>query len=137
MQMNRTKLQDLALEKLADARLLFDNDRWSNSYYLYGYSIEIALKACIAKKFLAETVPDKFVLQYYSHKLVDLMALAGLKVDLASKRRDGDFDSAWNFVEQWLEEARYAMYEAIPAVSMQDAVENEKFGVFSWIVDNW
>jgi hypothetical protein len=54
-----TNLKALAQAKLDDAILLFDNKRYSNAYYLAGYAIELALKACIAKQFVADTIPDK------------------------------------------------------------------------------
>ena len=138
MQLTRSNLQALSLEKKADARLLIENGRWSNAYYLYGYSIELALKACIARKFLAETIPDKkLMLQTYTHKIAELVALADLKTALAAKRQDEAFDGRWRFIEQWSEEARYAMYEEHEARAMQDAIEAEHVGVFQWIAGYW
>ncbi|MEA2988324.1 MAG: hypothetical protein QOG83_1035, partial [Alphaproteobacteria bacterium] len=58
----RNTLQVLALAKVDDARLLFENQRYSNAYYLYGYGVELGLKACIARQILAETIPDKTIL---------------------------------------------------------------------------
>ena len=125
MQLTRTNLQALALEKRDDARLLFDHGRWSNAYYLYGYAVELALKACVARKFLADTIPDKkLVLQTYTHRIADLIALAELKTELVVKRQNEKFTTRWGIVEEWSEEARYAMHEESLARGMLDAVED-------------
>ena len=47
--MNRADLQKLAEERLADAELLLANGRFGGAYYLSGYVVECALKACIAQ----------------------------------------------------------------------------------------
>ena len=57
--LNRSDLRANAETKIADAILLLDNHRYSNAYYLAGYSVEIGLKACIAAQISAETLPDK------------------------------------------------------------------------------
>lgn len=48
--MKRQDLRELALLRLKEAQVLFANGCWSGAYYLAGYAIECALKACIAKK---------------------------------------------------------------------------------------
>jgi HEPN domain-containing protein len=48
--MNRTDLQQLAELRIKEARILLDGDSYSGAYYLAGYAIECALKACIAKR---------------------------------------------------------------------------------------
>src|SRR2546425_2666201 len=56
-QMTRTDLQLLAEERLSDAQVLLANGRFGAAYYLAGYAIECALKACIAKLTKAEDFP--------------------------------------------------------------------------------
>jgi hypothetical protein len=59
--------------------LLFENDRFTNAYYLAGYAVEIGLKACIAAQISAETIPDKaFIKSILSHQFGGLVGLAGL-----------------------------------------------------------
>ena len=71
----RATLQRLAIAKIEDARLLHENRRYSNSYYLYGYGIELGLKACIARQMIAETVPDKAVLRgFLDHEIGNWLA---------------------------------------------------------------
>ena len=51
--MKRNELQELASERLKEAQALLGAGFWSGAYYLSGYSIEFALKACIARQFQA------------------------------------------------------------------------------------
>ena len=134
----RTTLQQLALAKARDARLLFEHGRNSNSYYLYGYAVELGLKACIARLIEAETVPDRAVLTgFMTHRLADLVGLAGLSQRLAERRRDRAFDSRWAVVVEWSEGARYELFDSVVASAMHDAVENAESGVLAWLKQYW
>ena len=134
----RTTLQHLATAKISDARLLFDNKRYSNAYYLYGYGIELGLKACIARQVAAETIPDKAILtRFLTHKLGDLVSLAGLKTLLDDRSKDAQFAVRWAVVSEWSEEARYDVVDSVLATAMHDAVENPTYGVMEWLKQHW
>ncbi|MGQ0683384.1 hypothetical protein [Bradyrhizobium sp.] len=134
----RGTLRRLALAKVDDARLLFENNRFSNSYYLYGYGIELGLKACIARLMLAETVPDKAILRgFLDHEIVKLVGLAGLADLLRAERENPEFDVRWAIVAEWSVESRYDMIDAVSATAMKDAVENTEFGVMKWLQRYW
>ena len=137
----RATLQRLATSKINDARLLFENQRYSNSYYLYGYGIELGLKACIARQMMAETVPDKAILRgFLDHeigKLVGLVGLAGLSESLKTERDNPQFDIRWSIVSEWSVESRYDMIDAVTAAAMQDAIESPQFGVMRWLQQFW
>jgi HEPN domain-containing protein len=47
--MNRADLQKLSNTRLRQARILFAAGESSGAYYLAGYAVECALKACFAK----------------------------------------------------------------------------------------
>ncbi len=47
--MNRTDLQKLSNIRIREAKVLFAAGEHSGAYYLAGYAIECALKACFAK----------------------------------------------------------------------------------------
>jgi hypothetical protein len=51
---NRAELQQLASDRIEDARVLLDNGRWTAAYYLVEYAVETGLKACILR-FVEET----------------------------------------------------------------------------------
>lgn len=57
--MNKKILQALAEARVADARALLNAKRFDAAYYLAGYAIECALKACIAKRTRRHDFPDK------------------------------------------------------------------------------
>ena len=134
----RTSLQNLASAKIEDARLLYENGRYSNAYYLYGYGIELGLKACIARQIIAETIPDKVILtRFLTHKLGDLVGLAGLKSLLEDRTKDVEFATRWAVVTEWSEEARYEIVDAVVAAAMHDAVEHPKHGVMTWLRQYW
>jgi hypothetical protein len=138
MEMSRKELQGLAILKKEDARLLFEYCRYCNAYYLYGYAVEIALKACISKQFCAETIPDKkTVQQIYTHKITDLVVLAGLKKQLADQRENDAFDSHWQEIELWSEESRYVFIDPVRSHAMHQAVQDEENGAFQWITKHW
>ena len=83
--MNRNDLQQLAEARLLDATVLLNAGRLDGAYYLLGYVVECALKACISKQFGLYEVPDKnLVRDFYSHDLKDLLKIAGLSVDRSS-----------------------------------------------------
>lgn len=137
--LKRATLQSLAEAKLNDAKLLFQNGRFSNAYYLAGYAIEIGLKACIASQFSAETIPDKsFVNEIYSHDIQKLAKLAGLSTEL-QKQSDNDvnFGANWALVAQWSEGTRYESIDSITAQAFFAAIEDQPSGVFQWIKKFW
>jgi len=66
--MDRTDLQILADARIEDAKVLLNGRRWAAAYYLLGYAVECALKACAAKQFRQHEVPEKtFVNDFYTH----------------------------------------------------------------------
>jgi HEPN domain-containing protein len=80
---NKKVLQALAEARVADARTLLRGKRFDAAYYLAGYAIECALKACIATKTKRHDFPDKdFAREVYTHNLADLVRIAGLKETL-------------------------------------------------------
>ncbi|HEX7677842.1 MAG TPA: HEPN domain-containing protein, partial [Thermoanaerobaculia bacterium] len=66
--MNRQDLQWLARTRLSEARVLLAAKKYDGAYYLAGYAVECALKACVAKKVRKFDFPDKkLALDSYSH----------------------------------------------------------------------
>jgi HEPN domain-containing protein len=134
----RATLQRLALAKADDARLLFENGRFSNAYYLYGYAVELGLKACIARHIVAETIPDKVILnRFLTHKIADLVALAGLASVLQERRKDTEFDVRWAVIAEWSEEARYDLTDVVVTTAMHDAIEHAEHGIMAWLKQYW
>ena len=132
-------LRELAIAKVSDAHFLLQHGRYANSYYLHGYGIELGLKACISRVFLAETIPDKrLVLDIYSHDLVRLAGMAGLTAALdARKLASVSFAANWATVANWSEESRYEVVDQFEATAMDAAMMDQQDGVFPWLQLNW
>ncbi|WP_181770021.1 HEPN domain-containing protein [Bradyrhizobium sp. UNPF46] len=132
-------MQVLSQNKLEDANILFLNKRYSGAYYLAGYSVELGLKACIAKLMLAEVIPDKaFVNAIYQHSFKPLVSIAGLSSDLKAKEdQDSVFAANWAVVTEWGPESRYDVKDTHSAQLLLNAIAEPNSGVFAWIKANW
>lgn len=137
--MKKSDLEKVAEAKLADAKLLLDNERYSNAYYLAGYAVEIALKAVIANMMNAHTIPDRrFIEKVYSHRLNELIGLAGLKSELDNDHAaDAELKANWAIVANWTPEVRYAVIEKRTSQVMILSITESKSGVFPWIKRHW
>jgi HEPN domain-containing protein len=136
---NRTELQWLANQRIREARSLLDAQRWSGAYYLAGYAVECALKACIAKRMQAEEFPDKsFADKCWTHNLAQLLVVAELKADFdAALQTDTDLRDNWDIVKAWTEASRYARKKRAAAQDLYDAITDRKHGVLSWLKPYW
>ena len=72
-----------ALRSVA-VRILPAKGKQQGAYYLAGYTVEGALKACIAKKTKRFEFPAKaeYIRNLYTHELDKLLSLAGLDAQL-------------------------------------------------------
>ena len=69
--MKRSDFQKLAEIRIAEAEILLKAKKYDGAYYLAGYAVECALKACVAKRTARYDYPDKDLAnQCYTHKLV-------------------------------------------------------------------
>jgi len=137
--MNRNDLHHLSRIRLREAKVLLDNNCYEGAYYLSGYAIECALKACIAKQTQRCNFPDrKFVSDIYTHDLNKLMNLAGLESDYKLRKADNDFERNWAIVKDWSEQSRY-VYGVTEATAKDyySAVVNRKNGIILWIRKWW
>jgi hypothetical protein len=137
--MRRLDLQGLAQAKIDDAGLLAQNGRWGNAYYLAGYSVELGLKACVARQIAADTIPDRAVLNgVLTHEFDRLVGLAGLKADLqAEQKANVDFATYWGLVSQWSPDTRYKANVAMEAQYLIQAIADPTSGVLQWIRRYW
>src|SRR6266496_4207823 len=72
--------QRLAELRLTDAKALIDQERYEAAYYIGGYAVECALKACIAKKTREFEFPNKDSSKLYTHRLEVLLEYAGTQI---------------------------------------------------------
>lgn len=132
-------MQQMADEKILDARLLLQNNRFSNAYYLAGYAVELALKACVSRQFQTDVIPEKsLATAIWVHDLPKLVSLAGLQPALATRSAmDLPFRTNWGIVSQWGPDARYGQTTPQNATDLLDAVDDAQAGVLPWIKLYW
>lgn len=137
--MNRAHLQQLAEERVRDAETLLNAGQWSGAYYLAGYAVECALKACIAKLTNQYDYPDKDRVQRcYTHKIDILVEVAGLKDQRKSDMKvNPDLGANWLIVSNWDETTRYELWTESQARNLFVAVIDTTNGVLPWIRVHW
>ena len=139
--MNSSDFQKLSIIRLEEARSLLRNKHYAGAYYLAGYVIECALKACIAARTKATDFPPKpdTVRDYYRHNLVGLLRAAELKEKLEAKcKASKKFESNWDAVIDWTEQTRYETnIDSQTARMMLRAVGDSRNGVLKWMKSYW
>ncbi len=142
---NRKQWQNVAKERLKDAKALLGRKRWAAAYYISGYVIECALKACLLRH-LGESDAvfgdEKYLRRLsecWTHDLVKLVGLAGLEADFGAARgANSVLEGYWGVAKDWKETARYV--ESRPeaeARAMFEAVSHNPDGVFKWMQSRW
>ena len=143
--MNRKDLQALSELRLKEANALLSAGFPEGAYYLAGYAVECALKACIAKRTQEHDFPDKKLAdKTYTHDLERLIDAAELsdsfKKDKTSNRR---LEMEWEYVRRWSEQSRYELLEGSEedrrkaAFLMIFSIESVGGGVLPWIRQFW
>jgi HEPN domain-containing protein len=137
--MNRVDLQKIAEIRIRESSMLLDAGFPDGAYYLAGYAVECALKACIAKRTREHDFPEKtLVIGSYTHKLKDLLRLAELKTELeAILQTDPLMEANWAIIQDWSEESRYEKWTAREAAVLLRAIEDKKGGLLTWIMQRW
>ena len=136
--MKRSDLKELARIRLKEAKVLLDNRQYSGAYYLSGYVIECALKACIAKQTRKFDFPEKKKVQdSYTHELEKLVKVANLDSELKSLKADPDFSPLWECLKEWSEESRYKKHNRNEAIDIYLAITDPNHGVLQWLQQHW
>lgn len=139
--MNRDDFQKISRLRVKEAKVLLDNGYPAGGYYLMGYAVECALKACIAKQTKQYDFPPKpsIVNAIYKHDLKELVSHAELKDELEREIKVNPiFEDYWNIVEDWSEQFRYS--DSISMSTARDlykACTARKNGVLSWLKKWW
>ncbi len=134
-------MQQLAELRIKEARILLDGASYPGAYYLAGYAIECALKACIAKRTKENDFPDKdFVNRSWTHDLEKLLILAELNDRLGADKKSNkeDLNAFWAMVVNWDENKRYELgVTQEEAESLCDAISDPANGVLQWLKKLW
>jgi hypothetical protein len=128
----------LAELRAQEAGVLLQNRKLQGAYYLAGYSIECALKACISKETKRHEFPPKhkYVQSVYSHDLNNLLRLAGLDEELENDMKaNAALGVNWGVVKEWTEESRY-IPSGLKGRDIYAALGGPN-GVLTWIKQRW
>ena len=131
MLVDRKDLQELSKIRLKEATALMKLGLFDGAYYLAGYAVECALKACIAKGTQRCEFPDrKKVEASHSHNLRDLIRVAELDAArLEQAGKDPDFRMNWDVVQSWSEQSRYRRHRPESAQTLLEAIGERRHGV--------
>ena len=137
--MNIKDLKEISEVRLTEAKSLLNGRHYDGAYYLAGYVVECALKACIAKQTKRYDFPNKKIaIDSYTHDLNQLVRVAGLQAALAEEiRRHANFEVNWAIVKDWGEESRYERHDAAAAKGLYLAIADTKHGVLKWLKRHW
>ena len=132
----RKGLQRLAIVRLEEAETLFDNGYYWGAYYLAGYAVECALKACLAKKIQRHDFPNKAAVDNaWCHNLDRLLTQAGLTT---AKDADPEVAVRWGELKDWSEHSRYdRSQKKSDAQGLLDAIRDPRHGVLIWLKAYW
>ena len=139
--MNRSDFQTLAEMRIKEALALLENQCYEGAYYLAGYAVECALKACIARNTNQyDFPPDRNTInRIYSHNLDWLVREAGLE-DAHQERVQSNliFAEYWKIVVRWSEASRYETSVTMPeAAELYLAITDLDDGVLTWLNQLW
>jgi HEPN domain-containing protein len=137
--MTRVELQQIAETRLQESRALLAAGFADGAYYLAGYSVECALKACIAKRTREFDFPEKkLVIDSHTHDLGKLLQLAELKIELdGAVQADQSMQAKLDTVQDWSETSRYERKTIQEATDLVDAVDDGTGGLLPWIKLRW
>jgi HEPN domain-containing protein len=138
--MNRGDFKNLAEMRLREADALLRARHFSGAYYLGGYAVECALKACIAKKTRRYDFPESpnRVKECYTHDIEKLVIITGLKTELDKRKSaDPEFKTSWLIALKWSAERRYEIISKQDAQALLEAIGDPNHGVLRWIRSLW
>lgn len=107
--MNRATFQRISEIRTREASALLTVGHYLGAYYLVGYAVECALKACMAKQVRRYDFPDrKLANEAFTHDLEKLMKLSGLAPELEKEMETNKpLELNWAVVKDWSESSRY------------------------------
>lgn len=138
--MNRTVLQAISRERRREAAALLHSRLFPGAYYLVGYAVECALKACIAKQTNKHDFPNRrLATDCWTHDLEKLVQLAGIKQDLDRDMKTSPaLQVNWAIVKDWSESDRYDItITAAQARDLYSACTRRRNGLLPWIQSRW
>lgn len=102
------ELQKLSLDRLKDAKALYQAERYDGAFYICGYAVEIALKRKICMTLGWPGYPDgkkefEKLQSFKTHDLDMLLHCSGIENFIKT-----EFFSEWSIINSWTSEIRYS-----------------------------
>jgi hypothetical protein len=138
--MNRSDFQRLAKLRVKEAEVLLSQKYFDGAYYLLGYAVECAFKACIAKKTKRyDFPPDKnTVTVIYQHDPSKLLKASGLELEHQKRMQISTvFADNWKIIQVWSEQSRYQIGKSEAEVKDFHSAVVSKEGILSWLKKYW
>lgn len=138
--MNRTSLQLITRQRRQEAAALIRAGLFPGAYYLAGYAVECALKACIARQTDRYDFPDeRLATEAWTHNLEKLVQLSGLQAEFRRERQASQaLQLNWTIVKDWSEAARYDLsITRAQARDFYSACTTRRTGILPWIRQRW
>ena len=113
---------------------------YHGAYYLAGYAVECAIKACICRRTRRFDFPDKHLAeQAWKHDVDKLMEVAELKRQLEKDfEENSSLETNWGVVKDWSERTRYATDTSeVQAKNLLSACTVRRNGILPWIRKRW
>jgi HEPN domain-containing protein len=135
----RSDFQEISRMRVREARALLNAGQNAGAYYLCGYAVECALKACIAKQVRRCDFPDKeLATKAFVHDLGQLIRVAGLDVQFARDRKTAPaLDVNWAIAKDWSEAARYDVGTSEAQARDLYSAVTRKNGILPWVRRRW
>jgi hypothetical protein len=137
-------LKALAIARLDEGKCLLANGFHDGAVYLFGYVVELALKARVCKVLNLTQYPDSGKLkQLFSTHVFDVLVVLGGLSEEPALRKDvptTGFYEKWSLATKWKPEYRYNRIGSVSkeeAESVLTALTDPAEGVLSWLQKIW
>jgi HEPN domain-containing protein len=137
--MTRGNFHKVSGLRVQEALALLEAGHYPGAYYLIGYAVECALKACVAKQVKQYDFPDKKLAnEAFTHDLEKLIRVAGLSPDFETDRKEyPELELNWAIVKDWSETVRYEVdITELQARDLYSACTGRN-GVLPWVKKRW
>ncbi|MDR1963823.1 MAG: HEPN domain-containing protein [Planctomycetaceae bacterium] len=148
------EIESLAWDRLDEARILYENNKFDGAFYFAGYAVELILKVRICELF---DIPNLFEESGQSasitigigelrrsvkiHNLQMLLVYSGLKKKFDTMvLSDPDFENINSYlIQKWSERSRYHLTGTIQPIIIQRILEllgDRTKGILQWLLEN-
>lgn len=139
--MNRAELRQLSTQRIEEAQALLTAKHWPGAYYLTGYALECALKACVLAYVERTGIifeDKKYAEKCWTHDIEELVRLAFLTVERDKAAGTNPIlGQNWLTAKDWSEVSRYRNSTQLQAEELFSALADNNDGILSWVKTFW